>query len=97
MTKPNIDNRIISYEEFLELWEKNREKHPKRKIIKELKDKIQQYEAKYKMESGVFAERFKKGEFEMDDTYPDNELFSWYTSYLSCQELLSDSHSEKKD
>jgi len=94
MAKPKTVDRIISYEEFLKLWKGNRTKRPKSKVLKELIDKIQHYETKYNMKSSVFAERFKKGEFEMDDSYPDNELFSWYTSYLSYQELLSNSHSE---
>jgi hypothetical protein len=83
-------SRIPSFEEFLAILEKNRSHSTKEDVIKSLKEEIEGYEKKYKMKTSEFIKRYDGGEFEMDDSYPDHELFIWRNSYRSYQELMGE-------
>jgi hypothetical protein len=83
-------SHIPSFEEFLAILEKNRSHYTKKDVVKSLKEEIEGYEKKYKMKTSEFIKRYDGGEFETDESYPDNELFDWYSAYLSHQELLAE-------
>jgi hypothetical protein len=82
--------RTPSFEELLVTLQKKRSRYTRENVIKSLKEEIESYEKKYKMSTSEFIKCYEKGEFEMDDRYPDNELFDWYSAYLSQKELLSE-------
>jgi len=85
--KETSRNHIPSFEEFLAILEKNRSHCTKEDVVKSLKEEIEGYEKKYKMPTRKFVERYDKGEFEMDDSYPDYELAQWRGAYRSYQRL----------
>ena len=87
--KETARNRIPSFEEFLAILEKSRSYSTKEDVVKSLKEEIKNYEKKYKMKTSEFIKRYDSGEFEMDDSYPDHELFIWRNSYRSYQELTA--------
>jgi hypothetical protein len=80
-------SRIPSFEEFLAILEKNRSHSTKEDVIKSLKEEIEGYEKKYRMKTPEFIKRYDAGQFEMDDAYPDYELFRWRGAYHSYQRL----------
>ena len=88
-------SRILSFEEFLDILDKNRSHCSKEESIKSLKEKIESFEKRFKMTTLEFIERFDKGEFEEDSKYPDHELFIWRNYYRSHQELLEETKKEK--
>ena len=88
--KEPSQSRIPSFDEFLAMLEKNRNNYTKEDIVKSLKEEIESYEKKFKIPIHDFVQRYEKGEFENDDGYPDNELFDWYSAYLSHKELSSE-------
>ena len=83
-------DRIPSFQEFLAMVEKNRSHCTKDDVIKSLREEIESYEKKYKMKTSEFIKRYDSGEFEMDDNFPDYELFIWRNSYRSYQELTDE-------
>lgn len=82
----NIAN--LSYEEFCEHFFNKKYHVPKSELIRKLKNRIHQFEEKYGMTTEKFIPRYESGEFEMDDDYPDHDLFSWWCDYISYHRLL---------
>ena len=76
-----------NFDEFLAILEKNRSHCSKKDVVKSLKKEIEKYEKKYNMTTSDFILRYDAGEFEMDDNYPDYELFQWSGAYDSYQRL----------
>ena len=84
LTKNTIS--IPLYDEFL----RKVNSHPNKstnEILFDLKKNIAHYEKKYNMLTEEFLPRFRNGEFEMDDNFPDYELAHWQGSYEAYQRL----------
>ena len=85
--KHSSERHIPSFDEFLAIIEKNRSHCSKEDAVKSLEKEIEEYEKKHNMTTSEFIVRYDAGEFEMDDNYPDYELFRWSGAYHSYQRL----------
>lgn len=88
--KQTAKNRIPSFEKFLEDAKKYGKKQSKTQLLSSLKAQIEEYEKRYRMPTVEFIPRYERGEFEMDDRYPNHELFAWSAAYETYQRISAE-------
>ena len=81
------NEKIPSFQELVDDWNKNHSKYSEDDILSLLKERVAAFEAKYQIPTSEFVERYDKGDFEADDTYPGHDLFVWRSSYRKYIEL----------
>ena len=54
-----------------------------KQILEKLEANLRQHEQAYQMTTKEFIPRYESGEFEMNDAFPEHELFSWWCDYQS--------------
>lgn len=94
MPIPKVSPIGPEFEAFVEQAQRTHPSKSKTEILRILQDRIRSYEKKYGMSSEEFIRRYEEGDFEMDDHYPDQDLFRWW-SYCRGYRKHIESESER--
>lgn len=81
------NEKTLSFQKLVDDWNENYSKYSEDDILSTLKERVTTFEAKYRMPTSEFVERYDRGEFETDDTHPGHDLFVWRSSYRKYWEL----------
>lgn len=90
MNITNIAVKKPTYEEFISKIENSTHHHSSNKVLTEMRGRIAECERKYGMASAEFVTRYKRGDFEMDNTYNDGDLFLWNSALNIINRLQKD-------